>query len=132
MSEIEFLNWVRGPGFQIATIIFVAGVIIRFAEIILLDRKTNLAEAKGSEMLSGLRTIVTRSLPDKSTLQRSMFTVVAGYFFHIGLFITIFLFAPHILMFKDIFGFSWPALPTQIVDAVAVVTIIAQIGRAHV
>ena len=30
MSEIEFLNWVRGPGFQIAAIIFVAGVIIRF------------------------------------------------------------------------------------------------------
>jgi nitrate reductase gamma subunit len=125
MTEIEFLNWVRGPGFQIATIIFVAGVIIRFAEIILLDRKANLAEAKGSEMLSGLRTIVTRSLPDKSTLQRSMFTVVAGYFFHIGLFITIFLFTPHILMFKDIFGFGWPALPTQIIDAVAVVTIIA-------
>jgi len=67
MSEIEFLNWVRGPGFQIATIIFVAGVIIRFAEILLLGRKTNLAEAKGSEMRSGLRTIVTRSLPHLST-----------------------------------------------------------------
>ena len=125
MSEIEFLNWVRGPGFQIAIIIFVAGVIIRFAEILLLGRKQNLAEAKGSEMLSGLRTIVTRSIPDKNTFQRSMFTVVAGYIFHIGLFITIFLFAPHILMFKDIFGFGWPSLPTPVVDAMAIVTIIA-------
>ena len=125
MSEIEFLNWVRGPGFQIAIIIFVAGVIIRFAEILLLGRKSNLAEAKGSEMSGGLRTIVTRSFPDKNTFQRSMFTVVAGYIFHIGLFITIFLFAPHILMFKDIFGFGWPSLPTPIVDAMAVVTIIA-------
>ena len=125
MSEIEFLNWVRGPGFQIATIIFVAGVIIRFAEILLLGRKTNLAEAKGSEMRSGLRTIVTRSLPDKSTFQRSMFTVVAGYIFHIGLFVTIFLFAPHILMFKEVVGFGWPSLPTPMVDAMAVVTIIA-------
>ncbi len=125
MSEIEFLNWVRGPGFQIATIIFVAGVIIRFAEILLLGRKTNLAEAKGSEMRSGLRTIVTRSLPDKSTFQRSTFTVVAGYIFHIGLFVTIFLFAPHILMFKEVVGFGWPSLPTPMVDAMAVVTIIA-------
>jgi len=125
MSEIEFLNWVRGPGFQIATIIFVAGVIIRFAEILLLGRKTNLAEAKGSEMRSGLRTIVTRSFPDKSTFQRSMFTITAGYIFHIGLFVTIFLFAPHILMFKEIFGFGWPSLPTPVVDAMAVVTIIA-------
>ena len=125
MSEIEFLNWVRGPGFQIATIIFVAGVIIRFAEILLLGRKKNLAEAKGSEMRSGLRTIVTRSIPDKSTFQRSMFTVVAGYIFHIGLFVTIFLFAPHILMFKEVVGFGWPSLPTPMVDAMAVVTIIA-------
>jgi nitrate reductase gamma subunit len=53
-----------------------------------------------------------------------MFTVVAGYIFHIGLFITIFLFAPHILMFKDVFGFGWPSLPTPVVDAMAVVTII--------
>ena len=125
MTEIEFLNWVRGPGFQIAIIIFVAGVIIRLAEILLLGRKTNLAEAKGSEMSSGLRTIITRSVPDKSTFQRSTFTVVAGYIFHLGLFITIFFFAPHILMFKEVIGFSWPSLPTPVVDAMAVVTIIA-------
>lgn len=125
MSEIEFLSWVRGPGFQIATVIFIAGVIIRFGEILLLGRKQNLAEAKGSEMRSGLRTIVTRSIPDKGTFQRSTFTVVAGYVFHLGLFITIFLFAPHILMFKDVIGFGWPSIPTSIVDAMAVVTILS-------
>ncbi|MBT8119231.1 MAG: respiratory nitrate reductase subunit gamma [Gammaproteobacteria bacterium] len=125
MSEIEFLNWVRGPGFQIAVIIFIAGVIIRFAEILLLGRKTNLAEAKGSEMGGGMRTIVTRSVPDKSTLKRSAFTIVAGYIFHIGLFVTIFLFAPHILLFKDLIGFGWPSVPTPVVDAMAVVSIIA-------
>jgi nitrate reductase gamma subunit len=125
MSEIEFLNWVRGPGFQIAVIIFVAGIIIRFAEILLLGRKPNLAEAKGSEMQGGLRTVISRSIPDKGTFRRSTFTIVAGYIFHLGLFVTIFLFAPHILMFKDVIGFSWPALPTPVVDAMAVVTIIA-------
>ena len=40
MSEIEFLSWVRGTGFQIAVIIFIAGVIIRLGEILLLGRKT--------------------------------------------------------------------------------------------
>ena len=125
MSEIEFLSWVRGTGFQIAVIIFIAGVIIRLGEILLLGRKTNLAEAKGSEMGGGLRTVVTRSVPDKSTFKRSAFTIVAGYIFHIGLFVTIFLFAPHILMFKDILGFGWPSVPTPIVDALTVVSIIA-------
>jgi len=125
MTEIEFLNWVRGPGFQIAVVIFIAGVIIRLAEILMLGRKASLAEPKGSEMASGLRTIVTRSVPDASTFKRSAFTITAGYIFHIGLFITIFLFAPHILLFKDVIGLSWPALPTPVVDAVAVVSIIS-------
>ena len=125
MSEIEFLNWVRGPGFQIAVIVFIAGIIIRFAEILLLGRKANIAEAKGSEMSGGLRTIASRFIPDKDTFKRSSFTIVAGYLFHIGLFVAIFLFAPHILMFKDVIGFGWPSIPTPIVDALTVVSIIA-------
>jgi len=124
MSEIELLNWARGPGLQIAVIIFIAGVVIRIFEILFLGRKANLAEAKGSEMSGGLKTIFSRSLPVKSTFKRSTFTVVSGYIFHIGLFITIFLFAPHILLFKSVIGISWPSLSTPIVDAVAVVTII--------
>ena len=128
MSEIEFLNWVRGPGFEIATIIFIAGVVIRLLEIFLLGRKTNLAEAKGSEMSGGLHTIVSRSIPDKSTLKRSTFKIVSGYIFHIGLFITIFLFAPHILLFKESTGFSWPSLPTPIVDMAAIISIITLVA----
>ena len=128
MSEIEFLSWVRGPGFEIATIIFVAGVVIRISEIFLLGRKKNLAEAKGSEMRGGLHTILSRSIPDKSTLQRSTFKIVSGYIFHIGLFVTICFFAPHILMFKELTGFSWPSFPTAIIDASAVVSIITLIA----
>lgn len=125
MSEIELLNWARGPGFQLAVIIFIAGVAIRLLETLLLGRKPNLAEPKGTEMSSGLRTILTRTLPAKGMLGSTMFTVVSGYIFHIGLFVTIFLFAPHILMFKQITGLSWLSLPTPAVDAVTVVTIIA-------
>ena len=124
MTETELLTWVRGPGFQIATIIFVLGIMLRLFEILMLGRKANLAEAKGSEMSSGLRTVFSRTLPDASTFKRSAFTVTAGYIFHIGLFVVIFLFAPHILLFKDIIGFGWPALPSTVIDATAVVTII--------
>jgi len=128
MSEIEFLNWVRGPAFEIATVIFIAGVIIRILEIFLLGRKTNLAKPKGSEMSGGLHTIASRSLPDKYSLKRSSFKIISGYIFHLGLLVTIFFFAPHILLFKEIFGFGWPSLPTPIVDAFAVVTIITLIA----
>jgi nitrate reductase gamma subunit len=120
--------WVRGPGFQIATIIFALGIVLRLVEIVMLGRKTNLAEAKGSEMSSGLRTIVTRTVPDAATFKRSAFTLTTGYIFHIGLFIVIFLYAPHMLLFKDILGFGWPALPSTVIDAVTVVTIIALVA----
>ena len=125
MTEIEFLSWVRGPGFQIATIIFVGGVVIRLLETLLLGRPANLAEAKGSAMSCGLKTIATRSVPDVGKLRQAAFTIVSGYIFHIGLLVTLFLFAPHILLFKDITGLSWPSLPTPIVDAFTVVSIIA-------
>ena len=125
MTEIELLAWARGPGLQIASMIFVFGIIVRFIEILMMGRKKSLAEAKGSEMGGGLRTIVSRFGTDSGTFKRSTFTIVAGYIFHIGLFVTLFLFTPHILLFKDIFGLSWPALPTAIVDATAVISIIA-------
>jgi nitrate reductase gamma subunit len=125
MTETELLTWVRGPGFQIASIIFAAGITLRVVEILMLGRKKNLAEAKGAEMSSGLRTIVSRTVPDASTFKRSAFTVITGYVFHIGLFVVIFLYAPHILFFKDVAHISWPALPSTVIDAVAVITIIA-------
>jgi len=120
--------WVRGPALQIATAIFVLGVIVRILEILVLGRKPDLAEPRGSAVAGGLRTIFTRTLPDRGTLQRSTFNVVAGYVFHIGLFITIFLFAPHVLLFNDVFGISWPALPTPVIDAVTIVTIITMLA----
>ena len=128
MTEIELLSWARGPGLQLATIVFVAGVVIRILEILLLGRKANLAEAKGSEMSNGLRTIVTRTIPDKTTFKRSSVTIVSGYVFHIAMFIPLFFFAPHILFFKDVIGVSWPSLPGAVVDAFAVISIIAMIA----
>jgi len=125
MTETELLMWARGPALQIATVIFLLGILVRILEILVLGRKANLAEARGSAVAGGLRTIVSRSFPDSGTLRRSTFNVVAGYVFHIGIFVVLFLFAPHILLFRDVLGFGWPSLPTQIIDATTIVTIIA-------
>jgi nitrate reductase gamma subunit len=125
MTETELLMWARGPALQVATIIFLLGVLVRILEILVLGRKANLAEARGSAVAGGLRTIVTRSFPDRGTLRRSTFNIVAGYVFHVGFFVVLLLFAPHILLFQDVLGFGWPSLPTQIIDATTIVTIIA-------
>jgi len=125
MTETELLLWVRGPALQIATVIFLLGVVVRLVEILMLGRKKDLAEARGSSMSGGLRTILSRSVPDRGTMQHSTFNVVAGYVFHIGFFVVLFFFAPHILLFQEVLGLSWAALPTPVIDATAVVTIIA-------
>ena len=125
MTETELLMWARGPALQVATVIFLIGILVRILEILVLGRKANLAEARGSAVAGGLRTIVTRSFPDRGTLRRSTFNVVAGYVFHVGFFVVLLLFAPHILLFQDVLGFGWPSIPTQIIDATTIVTIIA-------
>ena len=128
MTEAEFLLWVRGPAFSIATFIMLAGIIVRFLEILLLGRKANLAEARGSETAGGLRTILRRQLVPADTFRRSGFTIIAGYVFHIGLFVVIFLFVPHILVFESALGISWAGLPSNIIDATTVITIFALVA----
>lgn len=129
MSEVDFLLWVKGPAFTFAVVVFIAGVVLRLFEIFSLGRKHNFAVAKGDPMKGGLREMWRRSIPaDKASFQRSMFTMVAGYVFHIGLFVVIFLLAAHIALIKSIIGFGWPNLSTPVVDAFAVVTMLALIA----
>jgi nitrate reductase gamma subunit len=125
MTSMEFLLWVRGPAFQIAVAVFVLGVAVRLLEIYLLGRTPDLAVPRAGSWLPGLRTIYRRSFSDGGTFRREPITMVAGYAFHLGLFITLLLFAPHIELFHEWWGLRWPALPTPVVDAAAVVTIVA-------
>ncbi len=126
MNSAEFLLWVRGPGLNIALAIFTIGMLIRLLEIFMLGRKKNLAELRANGASAGLRTIFTRSTPaDKNSMRRSMFTFVAGYGLHIGLFVAIFLLTPHIQLLQSLLGFGWPALPTPVVDLFTVIALIS-------
>jgi nitrate reductase gamma subunit len=44
--------------------------------------------------------------------------------FHIGLFVVIFFLAAHVALFKSFIGLGWPHLPTPVIDAFAVVTML--------
>jgi nitrate reductase gamma subunit len=129
MNSVDFLMWVRGPGLVIATSIFAFGLVLRGLEIFLLGQDKNLAEVRRSGVSDGFRTILTRfGLVDKHTSRHTVFTHFAGWIFHIGLLISIFLLTPHILLFESVFGFGWPALPTPIVDFSAVIAMITLIA----
>lgn len=127
MNELQFLTWVRGTGLNIAVGIFVLGVAWRLIEIYSLGRKKDLSAPRSVSGASGWHTIFRRSIPPEGMVKRSPVSYIGGYAFHIGLAVVVFLFAPHILLIKNLTGLSWPGLPSQFIDLAAVVTMAAMV-----
>ena len=121
MEVNELLNWARGPAFNGAVVIFVFGMVLRLFEILSLGRKPDLSAPRDSGVSGGMRTIFSRSLPRASLFAREPLRILNGYILHIGLFVVIFLYRPHI----ELLGVGWAGLPTGIVDAVTAVTILS-------
>jgi nitrate reductase gamma subunit len=123
MNEMQFLTWVRGPGLDIAIGIFALGTLWRLFEIYSLGRKKDLSVPRRRPGASGWHTILRRSAPPPGMFKRSPVSYVGGYIFHLGLAVTVFLFAPHIKLMDGLIGLSWPGLPSPVIDAVTVVTL---------
>jgi nitrate reductase gamma subunit len=128
MSDTEFLLWVRGPGMIIAVAVFAVGVLVRFLEMWLLGRKADLAEARGSSVSAGLRTMLTRSAPRKEELRDGGFVLFTSWIFHLAFVVTFLFLVPHIAFLKAIVGFGWPALPKALVSILAILGIVAMIA----
>lgn len=125
MTPTDFLLLVKGPLFSIAVAIFALGVLIRLAEILVLGRPHNYAAPRANEVVPGLKTVYRRFNPDPGTFARAPFDVIVGTLWHIGFVVVLFLFIPHIELFKSLLGIGWPGLPNPLVDAVTAVTLVA-------
>ncbi len=123
MDADLFLTWVRGTGLNISIGVFLLGMLWRLFKIYALGRKPDLAVPRHRAGASGVHTMLRRSVPPPGMFKRSPVSYVAGYVFHIGLFIIVFLFAQHIKLIQELTGLSWPALPAQFIDTTAVVTL---------
>ncbi len=129
MTHLELLTFARGTALNWALMIFVAGILLRLFEVFSLGRKADLATPRTVTPGSGWRTMFSRSLPPPGLLKREPVTYIAGYVFHIGLFLALFFFAPHIELFRSLTGLHWPALPTPLVDAGVVAAIVALLAQ---
>ncbi len=128
MDAQQWLEWLRGPALQAATVVLVLGMAYRLVHLLLLGRKANLAAPRASAWRGGLRTIWHRSLPPSGLTSRGYLILAAGYIFHIGFFIVLLLFAQHIDLFRAVLGFGWPALPPLWVTMAAVLAMAAMIA----
>lgn len=128
MNAIDILQWARGTGLQVAVAFFLLGALVRLVEMFMLGRKPDFAEPRAGGMLGGWRTVFTRSVPAPGVIKNAGLVIIAGYIFHLGFFITLLLFAPHIRMFHDVVGLSWPALSNGAVEITAILSIGALIA----
>lgn len=122
---MEFLNWVRGPGLEYATVIFLVGIVMRFIEMWLIGRKRDLARPRASAAAGGWHTIWRRSIPTEGVMKNSPLVIIAGYIFHIGFLVVLLFFVPHIQFFKNVIGFSWAGLSSPVIDFLSILTIAA-------
>ncbi len=121
---MTLLDFARGPAMQWSLVIFTVGVLWRLVGTLAVMRRKDLSTPRRTDfMWGGLRTILTRFVPERDLSKRVRFQLYATYVWHIGLFITLFLFAPHIEFFSSILGFGWPALPNGIIHLTAAITL---------
>lgn len=125
MNELDLLTLARGPLLQVALALCAGGILLRLLETLGLGRKKDISAPRLNGPGSGWRTIFTRSVPAPGMLRRDPVTYVGGYVFHLGLFATVLLFAPHIALFESLIGVGWPALPSPLVDALALASLVA-------
>lgn len=125
MNQQQWLDFVRGPGLQIAAAVFVLGMVYRMLHLFMLGRKKNLAAPRGSEWGPGLRTMWHRSLISVNLTPRGRFILIAGYIFHVGFLVTLLFLSQHIELLRTVFGFGWPALPPGLITIAAILTIAA-------
>jgi nitrate reductase gamma subunit len=107
-----FLEFVEGPLWYASVAIFAVGVVIRLYEILARGVKPDLAPPRNAGTAGALRTLVSRSWTAKGFSSGALFHLVAGYMFHLGLFVLLLFAAPHVVFIEErILGFGWTPAP---------------------
>jgi nitrate reductase gamma subunit len=122
---MDLVTFARGPGLAVALVVFCVGVTWRIAGFALLRIRRDFNEPRNSlakSALGGLIAIGSRSWPHPEFIARTGAGEALGYSYHIGLFIVLLLFAPHISFLGSLFGFTWPALPSSVITIFSVLT----------
>jgi len=123
---MDLLGFARGAGLKFALIVFCFGVAWRLVAVALLGYRRLFSEPRKSlarGMMGGLVTMGSRSWPHPEFIPRTGAGEALGYSYHIGLFIVVLAFAPHISFVASITGLSWPALPSSAITIISVLTL---------
>lgn len=128
---MSLLDFARGPALQWSLIIFVAGVLWRLVGIFLMIHRRDNNEPRNGGIapwLGAVKVMFKRMWPYREFRESNTYNTVLGYVLHFGLAIVVFGGAFHLLFIKDMFGVSWPSLPSPFIYMTGVVTVVAAIA----
>jgi len=123
---MDLLAFSRGPALKVALVTFCVGVVWRIVGFALLRIRRDLNKPRASIlkwMAGGLVTVGSRSWPHPEFIPRTGAGEALGYSYHIGLFIVVLLFGPHIVFLGSLLGFTWPGLPSGLITVLSVLTL---------
>ena len=78
--------------------------------------------------MAALKVIYTRSFTAAPFKRATLYPKMLAYVLHIGLFVVVFLFVPHIVFFEGFLGFGWPGLPNNVIYLSGVAAVVAGIA----
>jgi len=103
---------VDGIFWDIALIVFFAGIAWRIVDVIRRPGRNDLSEPRNPGLSAAIMANIHGFFPRREISPQIRIHVVAGYMFHLGLLILLFFAAPHVKFIEEhITGFGWVALP---------------------
>ncbi len=134
MDWNAFLEFTRGPLFQAAWLIFIAGMLYRLVRVLMLGWSKDHVPAMGSKFTGIVKSflkgiLIWPFIPWlKGSFIKNPVIYLAGGLFHLGLLVVLLLGAAHVLVWKSLLGFGWYTLPLPVVDWFAAVSIISLVA----
>ena len=128
---MELLEFARGPALTFALTVFIAGVVFRIVSLLFMWRTRDSSQGsarKKNTFVAAVQEIILRMWPRNPYTQRTLFTTINGFVFHIGLAIIVFFLLPHILFIKDLTGLAWGSLPNNVIYAISIITLVSLIA----
>lgn len=109
---MTFLEFVEGPLWYFAAAVFLIGAAWKVVGILRLGRKSDLSIPRASASVGAIKSQFLHFVPHGGFTFRTLYHLISGYMFHIGLFALLFFAAPHVaFMQNNIVAVKWVTMP---------------------
>jgi nitrate reductase gamma subunit len=106
------LQLIEGPLWYVASAVFVLGAAWRVIGILILGGPKDLSAARASSAGGALKLVFLHAVPHGGFMGRTAYHFIAGYMFHVGLFVLLLFAAPHVAFIENrLLGVGWATMP---------------------